>query len=135
VSGERVLIVDDEPDMVENCARILGRAGHECVTATKAERALELLESMPPDLLLTDLKMPGIDGMELLRRARQLDATLPVIVITAFATIESAVAAIKEGAFDRDLLERHGGNLSAAAKTAGIDRKTFHRLVHKYQIR
>ncbi|MDP3768933.1 MAG: sigma-54 dependent transcriptional regulator, partial [Dehalococcoidia bacterium] len=53
-----------------------------------------------PDLLLTDLKMPGMDGLELLRQARELDPALPVIVITAFATIESAVAAIKEGAFD-----------------------------------
>jgi DNA-binding NtrC family response regulator len=50
--------------------------------------------------LLTDLKMPGMDGMELLRRAREVDPALPVILITAFATIESAVAAIKDGAFD-----------------------------------
>ena len=63
-------------------------------------RALALLESDSPDLLLTDLKMPGLDGMELLRRAHEIDPSLPVIVITAFATIESAVAAVKEGAFD-----------------------------------
>ncbi len=96
----RVLIVDDEPDMVENCARILGRAGHTCLTATDGRQGLAILESERPDLLLTDLKMPGMDGMELLRHARELDRTLPVIVITAFATIESAVTAIKEGAFD-----------------------------------
>ena len=95
-----VLIVDDEPDMVENCARILRRAGYRCLTATDPHRALALLESDAPDLLLTDLKMPGMDGMELLRRARDLDPSLPVIMITAFATIESAVAAVKEGAFD-----------------------------------
>ncbi|MGH7306017.1 MAG: sigma-54-dependent transcriptional regulator [Candidatus Rokuibacteriota bacterium] len=96
----RVLVVDDEPDMVENCARILKRAGYECLTATDSHRALALVESERPDLLLTDLKMPGMDGMELLRRAREVDPALPVVVITAFATIESAVAAIKDGAVD-----------------------------------
>jgi DNA-binding NtrC family response regulator len=100
MSAERILIVDDEPDMVENCARILRRAGYRCLSTTDPERAVALLEAERPDLLLTDLKMPGIDGLELLRRAREIDATLPVIVVTAFATIESAVAAIKEGAFD-----------------------------------
>jgi DNA-binding NtrC family response regulator len=96
----RILTVDDEPDMVDNCARILRRAGHRCLTATDPHRALALLESERPDLLLTDLKMPEIDGLALLHRARQLDPALPVVVLTAFATIESAVAAIKDGAFD-----------------------------------
>jgi DNA-binding NtrC family response regulator len=96
----RVLVVDDEPDMVENCARILKRAGHQCLTATDPQRALALVDSERPDLLLTDLKMPGMDGMEVLRRAHEVDPALPVILITAFASIESAVAAIKQGAFD-----------------------------------
>ena len=96
----RVLVVDDEPDMVENCARILKRAGYQCLTATDPNRALALVDSERPDLVLTDLKMPGMDGMEVLRRAREMDPALPVILITAFASIESAVAAIKDGAFD-----------------------------------
>jgi DNA-binding NtrC family response regulator len=100
VAEPRVLIVDDEPDMVDNCARILRRAGHRCLTTTDPHRALSLLESERPDLLLTDLKMPEIDGLTLLKKARELDPALPVVVITAFATIESAVAAIKDGAFD-----------------------------------
>ena len=96
----RVLVVDDEPDMVENCARILKKAGHQCLTATDPHAALALVEAERPDLLLTDLKMPDMDGMELLRRARAVDPALPVILFTAFATIESAVSAIKDGAFD-----------------------------------
>ena len=100
MSRARILIVDDEPDMVENCARILARGGHQCFTTTDPAEAVALLESERLDLLLTDLKMPGIDGLELLRRAHDVDPALPVIVITAFATIESAVAAVKEGAFD-----------------------------------
>ena len=100
MSRARLLIVDDEPDMVENCARILGRAGYDCLTATDPRRAVGMLESDRPDLLITDIKMPDVDGMELLRHARELDPAMPVIMITAFATIESAVAAVREGAFD-----------------------------------
>jgi len=96
----RILIVDDEPDMVENCVRILTRAGYQCLTAVDGVSGLAQLEAQLPDLLLTDLKMPGRDGMELLRRAHELDPALPVIMITGFATIESAVAAVREGAFD-----------------------------------
>jgi DNA-binding NtrC family response regulator len=96
----RILIVDDEPEMVESTARLLALTGNRCTTATAAEAALGLLESERPDVLLSDLKMPGIDGLDLMRRAHRIDPDLPVIVITAFASIESAVAAVKEGAFD-----------------------------------
>jgi DNA-binding NtrC family response regulator len=122
VSDATVLIVDDEPDMVENCARILRRAGYRCLTATDPYRALALLESDAPDLLLTDLKMAGMDGMELLRRARDLDPSLPVIMITAFATIESAVAAVREGAFD--YLPK---NFSVDQLRVAVDRALRHR--------
>jgi DNA-binding NtrC family response regulator len=100
VTRERILIVDDEADMVENCQRILSRAGYRCLTATDPREALALLESDRSDLLVTDLKMPEVDGMALLRHAHQVDAQMPVIILTGFATIESAVAAVKEGAFD-----------------------------------
>ena len=125
MTGARILIVDDEPDMVENCARILARAGHECLTATDGRQALELLESERPDLLLTDLKMPGLDGMELLRSAHELDPALPVIMITAFASIESAVAAIKEGAFD--YLPK---NFSVDHLRLAVERALRHRGLH-----
>jgi two-component system, NtrC family, response regulator HydG len=100
MSDRRILIVDDEPDMVENCTRILRRAGYRVLATTDPERALALIESDRPDVLLTDLKMPEMDGMELMRRAHEVDPALPVIMITAFGTIESAVAAVKAGAFD-----------------------------------
>ncbi len=69
----RILIVDDEADTVENCTRILRPAGYECLGTAGARRGLDLLESARPDLLLTDLQMPEIDGMALLRRALELD--------------------------------------------------------------
>ena len=96
----RILIVDDEPDMLESCSRILSRQGYACVTAGDGRTALAVLEREHPDLLLTDFRMPEMDGMALLRRAHELDPALPVIMLTGFATIESAVAAIKQGAFD-----------------------------------
>jgi len=100
MSPARILLVDDEPDMLENCSRILSRQGHTCMTAANGREALAVLEHEHPDLLVTDLKMPEMDGMALLRQAHELDPTLPVIMLTGFATIESAVAAVKEGAFD-----------------------------------
>jgi len=100
MSAPRILIVDDEPDMLENCSRILSRQGYACSTAGDGRAAAAILERDRPDLLLTDFKMPEMDGMALLRRAHEIDPALPVIMITGFASIESAVAAMKEGAFD-----------------------------------
>lgn len=97
---QRILIVDDEPDMTETCRRILGPAGYECLTANHAQEALSLLASERPDLLLTDLRMPEMDGMEMLGRAKEIDPQMPVVLLTAHATLESAVAAVKAGAFD-----------------------------------
>ena len=100
MSKGRLLIVDDEPDMLENCTRVLEKAGYECVTISDSRKAMGLLESDRPDLLLTDLRMPGVDGLGLLRHARHVDPQMPVIILTAYATIESAVSAVREGAFD-----------------------------------
>ena len=99
MSAPRVLIVDDEPDMLENCSRILSRGGYACTTAGDGAAALAILERERPDLLLTDFKMPGMDGLTLLRRVHELDPALPIIMITGFATIESAVAAVRSGAW------------------------------------
>ncbi|MGC1677888.1 MAG: sigma-54 dependent transcriptional regulator [Candidatus Binataceae bacterium] len=96
----RILLLDDQPDMLENCRRILARAGHECFVSSDPAEAIALLESALPDLVITDLRMPSIDGLEIMRRAQALDPARPVIMLTAFATIESAVAAVKAGAFD-----------------------------------
>ncbi|MHB8380887.1 MAG: sigma-54-dependent transcriptional regulator [Candidatus Binataceae bacterium] len=96
----RILLLDDEPDMLENCRRILVRAGHECLVSNDPAEGIAMLESALPDLLITDLRMPLIDGLEIMRRARALDPARPVIMLTAFATVESAVAAVRAGAFD-----------------------------------
>src|SRR5579885_2844620 len=100
MATERILILDDEPDIARSWVRILESAGYQCLSCSEPEEALRLLESEHPDLLLTDLRMPQLDGMEMLKRARKVDPHIPVVVLTGYASLESAVAAVKAGAFD-----------------------------------
>jgi DNA-binding NtrC family response regulator len=95
-----VLIVDDEPAVLENCERLLRPHGLDCVTLGDSARFRETFRATEPDLVLCDLKMPGKDGFALLAEALEEDPEVPVIVLTAYATLESAVRAIKAGAFD-----------------------------------
>ena len=97
---ERILILDDEIDMSETCRRILNGAGYRCIATTDPHEALRILVSERVDLLLTDLRIPSMDGMEMLKQAHEIDAQMPVVILTAHATLESAVAAVKAGAFD-----------------------------------
>ncbi len=96
----RVLIVDDEPDVVANWSRVLERDRHTCLGATDGQRALALVEAERPDVILTDLQMPGADGLTVLRRALELDPDAVVVLITGHGTVESAVEAMRAGAFD-----------------------------------
>ncbi|MBI5479296.1 MAG: sigma-54-dependent Fis family transcriptional regulator [Deltaproteobacteria bacterium] len=96
----RILVVDDELHMRSALADWLGDEGYDVVTAAGGEEAIRLFGERPADLLLLDLKMPGIDGIETMRRIRTIGSSVPVIIITAYATIETAVAAMKVGAAD-----------------------------------
>ena len=95
-----VLVVDDEPRMVTVIAQALRRAGWDCGTAGSGDQALAAMEQRPADVVVTDWKMVGIDGLELLRRLRTRWPRVPVILITAHGTVRAAVAAIRDGAFD-----------------------------------
>lgn len=95
-----VLIVDDEDLLVRSCSRILEQEGYEVLTETRGRKALELLQRHRPDIVLTDLVLPDIDGMELVREARALDPRLLIIMITGFATVDSSIEAIRAGAYD-----------------------------------
>jgi DNA-binding NtrC family response regulator len=98
--ASRILIVDDEEAVASAFARILKREGHEVETVLSAERALELLEKGSVDLLLTDISMPGMDGLELLERVRKRGDSTPAVVISGHGTIVDAVKAVKLGALD-----------------------------------
>ena len=95
-----VLVVDDEEPNRLTLERILVREGYDVRHAEDAEVALRRLAEDPPAVLLTDLKMPGMDGLELMRRARATDPSLEVILMTAYGTVETAVDAMRAGAYD-----------------------------------
>ncbi|MFH0826090.1 MAG: sigma-54 dependent transcriptional regulator [Pseudomonadota bacterium] len=99
-SGARILVVDDEKDICDILFRLLERQGYKPMVAHNGETALEMIRLGMPDAVLLDVNMPGMDGMEVLRRSKTLDANLPIIIITAWGGIDGAVYAIKEGAFD-----------------------------------
>ncbi|MBN9661765.1 MAG: sigma-54-dependent Fis family transcriptional regulator [Acidobacteria bacterium] len=100
MTGKRILIVDDEESLRRVTQLRLQQAGYEASTAADGDEALAFLQRHPQDLVLTDLRMPGMSGLDLLKRIRQDYPEIIVIVVTAFGTIESAVEAMKHGAFD-----------------------------------
>ena len=100
MGNPRILVVDDEPIVCESCKRILGEEGYEVDIALSGQEAFEKMKRDTYDVVLTDLKMPGIDGMEVLRTLRKDYSETMVIMITGFSTVETAVEAMKLGAFD-----------------------------------
>ena len=96
----RIMVTDDEQHIRDGCERILKRVGYEVLKASTGSEALDILSREHIPIILLDLKMPGMDGMEVLKRIRQLDESLLVIVITGFATVETAIEAMKLGAYD-----------------------------------
>ncbi len=98
--NQRIVVVEDDKVQREIISDILEQAGYEVCAQSGGVEALEVLEDGPCDILLTDMKMPGMDGLELLQRAKQRCPALDVVVMTAHATIKTAVTAIKEGAAD-----------------------------------
>ena len=100
MSQARILIVDDEPKMQRVLEIMLRKMGHEVLCAANGSEALSVADKESLDLIITDLRMPVMDGEELLRRLRQREDDTPVIVITAYGTVESAVTAMKHGASD-----------------------------------
>jgi two-component system, NtrC family, response regulator AtoC len=100
MSRLRILIVDDERILARSIKLFLEEQGHEAEAANDGERALELLEKLRPDLVFLDLRLPGLSGLELLKRIRAHDPAIVTIVMTAYGTIEGAVEAMKLGSFD-----------------------------------
>jgi len=96
----KILVVDDEEDILNILKFILEKEGYEVDTALNGEIALKMLEKKNYDLVLTDLKMPGIDGIKVLEKTKEMRPSTEVILMTAYASIESAVEAIKKGAAD-----------------------------------
>ena len=96
----KILIVDDEVEALENCRRILSRLGHECLTEHDPVRALNVVQQERPGLVFTDLRMPGLSGIDVLNATKRFDPTIKVVLMTAFATVETAVCSMRQGALD-----------------------------------
>jgi len=96
----RILVVDDEPNICQVLSAVLRKDGHEVYVSRDGDEALALLEKTPIDLLITDVIMNNVGGVELLRRVQAASPQTPVVMMTAYGTIKSAVDAIKLGAFD-----------------------------------
>ncbi|MBI4454392.1 MAG: sigma-54-dependent Fis family transcriptional regulator [Acidobacteria bacterium] len=98
--GGSILVVDDEPNICQSIEKALERSGYQVATCADAVQALQLLEHRSVDLVLCDIRMPGMDGLELLLKIKELDPSISVVMITGYASIESAVASMKAGADD-----------------------------------
>lgn len=97
---QTILIVDDEPNYRLILAEIAKEEGYEVLTAESAEKAIPIVRETDLDLVITDMRMPGMDGMEFLKEIKIFDPELPVIMITAFGEVEKAVKAMQNGAFN-----------------------------------
>lgn len=100
MSRGRILVIDDEDIVRLSCSRTLIPEGYELRMAKNGEEGLKMLEEEPFDLVLTDLKMPKMDGIEVLANIKNKWPSVDVVIITGYQTVETAVKAIKLGAFD-----------------------------------
>lgn len=97
MAGERILVVDDEPTVLDACARALTRRRYEVRTAAGGAEAMKRLDQEHFDLLLTDIKMPDVDGLQLVDYARELDPDLPCVILTGHGTLDTAIDSIRVG--------------------------------------
>lgn len=96
----QILVVDDEVNLRRVLGAVLERAGYDVLAAGDGNEGLAILTNHHIDVVVTDLRMPGVDGMALLREAQRIDPDIPVILLTAYSTVDNAVEALKGGAFD-----------------------------------
>jgi len=96
----KILVVDDDQFALQSIAKVLRDERHQVVTAASGSESIDLLKQDSFDLVLTDLKMPGADGFEVLRCTREIAPQAVVLILTGYASVESAVEALREGAYD-----------------------------------
>ena len=95
-----ILVVDDEESMRQFLEIALSKAGHRITVAESGRRAIDLVEKQAFDLVISDIKMPDMSGVEVLRHVTDTDPRIPVVMITAYASAETAVEALRLGAYD-----------------------------------
>jgi nitrogen regulation protein NR(I) len=119
---DKILVVDDQTGICHSFKKILGKHGYEVVTATTGQKAIEKVEEEHPQLIFMDVTMPGMDGLETLKKLKSLHPKVTVIMMTAFGSSEKAITAMKYGAFDyltKPVDNAHLISLAGKAITAG----------------
>ena len=99
MAAEKILVVDDEQSMTQYLGIVLRKEGFEVITAGSGREALERVKNDTPDVVITDIKMPGMDGIQLLQSIKKHDPAIPVVIMTAYASQQSAIDAVNMGAF------------------------------------
>ena len=99
MAGERILVVDDEKSMCQFLSIMLRKEGYDITTVSTGKKAIEEVNGSRFDVVLTDIKMAGMDGIEVLREIKRIDPTMPVVIMTAYASQKTAIEAVNQGAF------------------------------------
>jgi two-component system NtrC family response regulator len=128
-----VLVVDDEKNYLVVLEDLLLDEGYEVLTASSAAEALEIVAAAPVDTVLSDIKMPGMSGIELLDRIRASDPDLPVILMTAFAEVDQAVSAMKKGALDH-IQKPFDNSQVRRAVARGVEKRSLIKNIRRLEI-
>ncbi len=118
MAGERILVVEDEEGMREFLNILLAKEGYEVTTCECGAEAIEKFKEQNFHLVVTDIKMPGIDGIELLTRIKEIEPTVPVIIMTGYASMESAIEAVNKGAYSYLRKQTSNDEIKQAVKKA-----------------
>ena len=99
-SGAKILLIEDDPGIADTLCRVLAEEGHDVVVKGRGDEGLAHVIAEPVNVVIADLRLPGIGGLELIQRIRTTQPRLPVILITAYGTTDTAIEAAKFGAYD-----------------------------------
>ena len=122
-TAARIVIIDDEPRMCDSLAALLGGEGYQVESFQTSPEAVEAIRHAKVDLVLTDIKMPAMDGFEILKTVKEIDEEIPVILMTGYASLDSAVEAVSLGAYDYLMKPVEYTDLSLAVRRALEKRK------------
>jgi signal transduction histidine kinase/DNA-binding response OmpR family regulator len=137
----RVLVVDDEPSVADVCREFLSGEGYDVTVAASGEEALRVIPTLQPDVILTDINLPGVSGLEVMRQARSADPDACIIVVTGYASTPSAIDALRQGAydyvtkpFDLEAVQKIVKSGSANRRLKLSNRRLIDELSHKNEI-
>jgi putative nucleotidyltransferase with HDIG domain len=140
MENKKILIVDDEPSICDILEKFLKKRGYDVFRASDGKKAMALVESTSIDLIVSDIKMPGMSGVELLQKLREKGKTMPVLITTGFPTLDTAIEALKLGAYDYLTKPFHLEEIGEKIRRALIQKKLeednilFSRLVSLHEV-